>query len=279
MRWDNNARLGLAAAVGLLAATLPAAGAAAQFFPGGPTFTHPLAHPRPTALYGRVLSVSRGESAFGAEREAEAGAGATIAVMRLGGGARPMSLGLGLGVVARFSLDDPRSALISTDWTVGLHAAAHLARWRLDLNVYHESSHLGDEYLDRFDAARVDWTREVGSVWASRSLGEAFTLHAQVSYALLDELDLARGAGGLGVDYRGRLGSALGATVRPIAGVYFESQAFARWRVTSTGRVGVALDSGGRSVSISLVALDGLSSQRQFFGNRSRYVGLELRFD
>ena len=35
-----------------------------------------------------------------------------------------------------------------------------LGAWAVTVEVYHESSHLGDEYEDRFDAKRVDWTRE-----------------------------------------------------------------------------------------------------------------------
>ena len=42
-----------------------------------------------------------------------------------------------------------------------------LGAWTLTGELYHESSHLGDEYGDRFDADRLDWTREVASGWVS----------------------------------------------------------------------------------------------------------------
>ena len=72
-----------------------------------------------------------------------------------------MSLGFGTQVYGRFSLQDPKSALISNDWVVGLNTTASLGAWTLTGEVYHESSHLGDEYGDRFDVDRLDWTREV----------------------------------------------------------------------------------------------------------------------
>jgi hypothetical protein len=34
-----------------------------------------------------------------------------------------------------------------------------------------------------------------------------------------------------------------------------------------------------RPESLALIAHDGLSTQRQFFGEESRYVSLEVRFD
>ena len=66
--------------------------------------------------------------------------------------------------------------------------------------MYHESSHLGDEYGDRFDAERLDWTREV-----LRRLGRlqqrAVALHGERSYALRDELRLERAGSALGLDF------------------------------------------------------------------------------
>lgn len=247
--------------------------------PRAAAFEYPLAHARPNGIYGRVLSVGRGESRFGAEREAEVGIGETFPVFALSSGRLPVTVGLGVGVAARFSLDDPRTAMVSSDWVVGVHTTADAGPWRFDLHLYHESSHLGDEYAERFGVPRVDWTREVASLWASRHFGR-LTAHGNFSYTLIDGLDLERPAFSAGLDYRGGTGGLLGGRLGLVAGLYLESTAYARWRVTSSARLGVELQStAGRSVAISLVGLDGLSSQRQFFRERSQYVGLELRFD
>lgn len=247
-------------------------------FPRTPAFEYPIAHPRPAALVGRLLSVSRGESLYGPEREAEASVGDVVPVLALAQGRTPVTLSLGLGVTGRFSLDDPRSALISTDWVVGIHTTVDLAPWRLDLHLYHESSHLGDEYAERFDARRIDWTREVASLWVRRTIG-SFAVHGSAHYTLIDELSLPRAAAGAGVDYRGPAAKALGGTLRPVAGVYTESTAYSDWTFTTSARAGAELGAGGRAMAISVVYLNGMSTQRQFYAARSRYLGFELRFD
>ena len=151
----------------------------------------------------------------------------------------------------------------------------------LGFEVYHESSHLGDEYSDRFDAPRLDWTREVAALWLTYGPGP-LRITGTVSYALIDELDVERPAAGLAADYEGRpFGRLLGGAVRPVGGVFFEGAAATSWRVSTSAKLGVALTrpGGGREIGIALIAHDGLSTQRQFFRRESRYIGGELRFD
>ena len=135
-----------------LAALLHATAAAAQqrLFPTVRSFELPEASPRVHGLVGRLISARRGDSRFGQEHEGEVVLGENFPIVTLQGGPRPIVLGFGSQVYGRFSLTDPKSALISTDWVVGINTTAALDRWALTLEVYHESSHLGDEYGDRF---------------------------------------------------------------------------------------------------------------------------------
>jgi hypothetical protein len=140
---------------------------------------------------------------------------------------------------------------------------------------------LGDEYSDRFGAMRLDWTREVAAAWVSYGRGPV-RLTGNLSYVLIDELDLDRPGGALAADYEGRpFGRLLGAPVRAVGGVYFEGWAATSWRVSTSAKLGIALSrsDGGRQIGLALIAHDGLSTQRQFFRRESRYVGGELRFD
>jgi len=268
-------------ALAFLAWTASAPPAAAQriLFPEVAPFETPLADPRPAGIYGRLLDVRRGESLYGPEREAEAAAGESFPVLALSRSANPVVIGMSLGVAARFSLDDPRSALISTDWTVGIRGRATPGPWVVDLHLYHESSHLGDEYADRFEASRIDWTREVGTLSLGRRLG-AITAYGRLSYTLIDELSLEPWAAAVALDFRARGSRRLfGAELRPVAGLFVDGAAYANWKLTTVARAGVELAGGTRALAISLIGLDGLSTQRQFFSQRSRYFGLELRFD
>ncbi|MGH7534450.1 MAG: DUF1207 domain-containing protein [Gemmatimonadales bacterium] len=259
------------------------ADAAAQerIFPRVPSFELPQASPRVHGLVGRILSLRRGESRFGRETEAEVALGENVPVLALRRGERPITLGFGSQVYGRFSLGDSQSALISNDWVVGLNTTASLGAWALTLELYHESSHLGDEYRNRFQVDRVDWTREVAVGWASYSTG-SWRFTGSLSYVLIDELDLDRPGGSFGIDFRGRDGvTVLGGTLRPVGGLFLQAEGATSWRVSSSAKLGVALAArdGGRAVGIALIAHDGLSTQRQFFRTESRYLGAELRFD
>lgn len=250
-----------------------------RIFPSVPSFERPEASPRVHGLAGRVISAQRGDSRFGKEAEAEVALGENFPVLALRRGARPITLGFGSQVYARFSLADARNALISNDWVVGLNSTAILGAWALTVETYHESSHLGDEYEDRFGAKRLDWTREVLAAWASYTSGP-WRITGSASYVLMDELRLERPGGSFGVDFRTPHGSGR-AAIRPVGGVYLDASAATSWRVSTSFKAGVVLQAapGSREIGLAVIAHDGLSTQRQFFREESRYLGLEVRFD
>jgi hypothetical protein len=227
-----------------------------------------------------LISARRGDSRFGQEHEGEVVLGENFPLVALKGGRRPIVLGFGSQVYGRFSLSDPKSALISTDWVVGLNTTAAADPWALTLEVYHESSHLGDEYGDRFPGDRLDWTREVLAGWASYVTG-VWRFTAGASYVLDDQLKLPASAGSLGLDFHGKSRRFLGGQVRPVAGLFTEAEAATRWRMSTSAKLGVAFATGGvgHDIGLGLIAHDGLSTQRQFFRQESRYIGVELRFD
>jgi hypothetical protein len=252
-----------------------------RLFPPVPSFELPEASPRVHGLVGRLLAARRGDSRFGREGEAEVALGENIPLLALRQGPRPITLGFGSQVYARFSITDPKSALISNDWVVGFNGTALLDAWSFTLELYHESSHLGDEYEDHFNASRLDWTREVAVGWASYSTGP-WRLTGSFSYTLVDQLGLDRPGSSVGVDYRPKSdGHLLGSAVRPVLGVFFDANAATAWRVSSSAKAGVALETtpGGKEIGFAVIGHTGLSTQRQFYREESRYVGVEVRFD
>lgn len=267
-------------ALGLVAAAPVAVAAQGRLFPRIRSFELPEASPRVHGIFGRLLSARLGDSEFGREPEAEVGLGENFPVLALRRGPRPISLGFGTEVYGRFSMGDSRSALISNDWVVGLNTTAELGPWSLTAEIIHESSHLGDEYGERFDASRLDWTREVASAWVSYSTGP-WRLTGNVSYVVIDELDLARPGAAVAVDFHGPgSGRFLGAAIRPIGGVFVDGSAETAWRLSLSAKLGVGVAApSGREIGLALIAHDGLSTQRQFFRRESRYLGAELRFD
>jgi hypothetical protein len=258
----------------------PVTGSAQQrLFPSVRSFELPEASPRVHGFVGRLLSARRGDSRFGQEHEGEAILGENFPLVALRGGRDPIIFGFGSQVYGRFSLTDPKSALISTDWVVGVNTTAAFNAWAFTLELYHESSHLGDEYGDRFPSDRLDWTREVAAGWASYTRG-VWRFTAGTSYVLRDALHLPAPGGSLGIDYHGRSRQVLTGQGRPIAGLFVEGDAATKWRLSSSAKLGVAFVTGANhDFSISLIAHDGLSTQRQFYRQESQYLGMELRFD
>jgi len=227
------------------------------------------------------MHVGRGESAFGAEWEGEAALGEIWPLLALSRGRLPVTLHLGTEAYGRFSLGDAASSMISNDWQVGLVLTADVARWRLALDAYHESSHLGDEYRDRFSAPRVNWSREIVGLWATRRAGQvAMTVNA--SYAVIQVLDVGPAAMSAAIDYQGKPGSVVGGgAARLILALNADLQEYTDWEATFSGRAGVrfADPAGRRGFALLLTWLDGISPQKQFYLQKSRYVGVEVRFD
>lgn len=251
------------------------------FLPGDvQTFEFPLASPRTSAMVGRVIYVSRGESKFGAEWEGEPALGEIWPLLALGRGKVPLTLHLGTVVYGRFSLGDQASALISNDWHVNLLLTADFRKLRLALEAYHESSHLGDEYRDRFPGPRVNWSREILGVWARYQIGRA-QVSGNVSYAAIDAADVGPGAAVIAAEHYGKRGAILGGTAQTILAVHAEAQEYTNWGVTWSGRAGIRLMDpiGRRGFAFLLTYMDGYSNQRQFFREKSRYAGVEVRFD
>lgn len=279
-------RIGTHAWVALLALSIQPLQAAAQagaqerLFPAVPSFELPAASPRVHGLVGRLLSSRRGDSRFGRATEAEVSLGENLPLVALRRGDYPITLGGGSQVYGRFSLSDSKTSLISSDWIVGINTTLALRPWDLTLELTHESSHLGDEYIRRFEATRLDWSRETAAAWASYSIGP-WRATGTMSYALIDELRLDPGGAALGLDYRGRARRVLGGSAHPVAGLFLEAAGETRWRVSTSLRLGIAFPGRerDRELAFSLIAHDGLSTQRQFFREPSRYLGAELRLD
>lgn len=252
--------------------------AQSRLFPSIEPFEYPLASPRAATLAGRIISHSLGETQFGDEVEAEVVLGEDFPLYALRRGPDPLTLGFGVQTYARFSLDDPKSSLISNDWVVGFNLHQQLAAWDFTLQLYHESSHLGDEYAESFGVTRIDWSRAAFSAWAGWGRGP-LTVRANLQRVVIDQMDLSPWGAAFAIDYAGNSTSILGAGVRPVAGLFVDGWSETEWTLSPSARLGVGFPgSGGRELRISFIAHSGLSTQRQFFREKSRYVGVELEF-
>ncbi len=254
--------------------------AQSRLLPDTPTFSYPLASPQAEGLVGRIVETSVSDNALGPGLEADIRIGKIFPLLALQGGGNPLHLGFGVQVGGRFSLHDDKSSLLSSDWWVGFNLTKRWAKWDATLQLYHESSHLGDELAEIDSVTRRDWTPDAVAGWVGRQLG-SFRLAGSVSYVYKGLPDLAPLAVAAGLDWYGPRFT-LGATpVQVIAGVFGDAAGRTDWHVSVMGRLGIMFGSadGRRSLSISFIAYDGVSLQRQFFDQFTRFLGGELRID
>src|SRR5205807_80787 len=100
------------------------------------------------------------------------GFGQTIGILR----ARDWQLSIAAGVFSQFDLSSTTADLMNTDYLVGLPVAYRRGNTAMRLRVYHQSSHLGDEYMIHAHAQRVDLSFEAAELLVARELADPLLL-------------------------------------------------------------------------------------------------------
>ncbi len=151
-----------------------------RLLPGGNLAPVIRADPREPAVGAKLLGVLEAVSRFGTGIEGEAAVGYSLPFLLLSGESPDHATVLGLqgGVFGRFLMETAARELISTDWVF----AIPLIIWRggnwYRFRYRHFSSHLGDEYIEVFNAERSDFSRDAIEVTAYRKLTSGFSAYA-----------------------------------------------------------------------------------------------------
>ena len=172
---------------------------------------------------------------------------------------------------ARFDLVSESFDLLNTDFIGGAAAGYQWGADSLELFFYHQSSHLGDEILDRDERERIDYGREtIRFLWSHE--WNRFRFYGGPSYhihALPEELDrklwLQAGA-----EYRFFIKN------RPlfIAGD-FQSREEHDWSVNASGQIGFELGNPEKTSNRQWIfgeAFAGYSNMGQFWDRWERYL-------
>jgi hypothetical protein len=119
--------------------------------PTGDVFCPLLADPKGSQSFASWERVST-RSSFGTDI-GSIGLADRFGLVRWGGPVAGDGLQLGLegGIYAQFDLASPSYDLINADYTFGIPLTYRIAGFSTRLRVYHQSSHLGDEFLLRAD--------------------------------------------------------------------------------------------------------------------------------
>jgi len=269
----------------ILTATLPAATAAEVTpLPEKDLFRPLLADPKEPRFQAGIQWVN---SDLNDTRVGAVGFGENFGIARWQGrhANEAWQLNLSAAVFAQFDLDAPSSDLLNADYIVGFPVSYRNDRWSVRVRVYHQSSHLGDEFLLRVHPDRVNLSFEsletqVSYEWESwRAYGGGeYLIHREPQ-----ELD--PGILHAGVEYRssdpiwhiGTLGAA-----RLVGALDAKSWEQHDWGAAWSLKLGLEFrpqretEGHGRYWQLLLELYDGPSPYGQFYTYEVRYWGLGL---
>lgn len=189
--------------------------------------------------------------------------------------------GIQAGVFSDFNLDASSSDLINTDFIGSAYSSLRVGEFSAFGRIYHQSSHLGDEFLLRTRIQRVNLSYEGADL--------------RLSYELPYGVRLYGGGGGLfhrepsslkpwstqyGIEFRSpwRMDFAM---MRPVAAADFKNFEENNWSTDISARAGVQFDSLnvlGRNLQILVEYFNGHSPSGQFYKEKIEYFGLGAHF-
>lgn len=252
--------------------------------PAGHLFKPLLADPR-WAHFSAAYRNFRNDN-FDGRNIASVSFGETIPIYRrnLGQSIAQWEVGLQGGVFSDFNLGASSSDLVNSDFIASIYSSIRAKQFSAFGRIYHQSSHLGDEFL----------LRKAGSAFERVNLSyEGVDL--RLSYEFPYGVRLYGGGGGLfhkepsalkvwmvqyGAEFRSpwRIGSA---PVRPILAADFKNFQENNWSTDISARAGIEFENLqvlGRKLQLLFEYFDGHSSSGQFFKNKVEYIGVGAHY-
>lgn len=248
-------------------------------FPVGDLFRPLIADPKQPQFFMSYLSMTTPVEQISA---ASVGYGETFGLYRwpgarVGDGWQLSFFG---GLFAVFNLDAPSSDLINADYLVGLTVTNGSGPWSTRYRLYHQSSHLGDEFLlNQPSITRINYSIEAVDAILSYEW-DRVRVYGGAGYLIgRDPGSLEPGYVETGVEYRGqRLRWGLGRLIGAIDLRSFEEQ---NWRTARSIKAGIEVgqrDAGRRRVRLLAEYYSGPSPIGQFFDTEIRYAGAGVYF-
>jgi Protein of unknown function (DUF1207) len=224
----------------------------------------------------------------GSTNVAAVGYGERFGLLRIRGENKGEGLQFGIigGLFAQFDLGAPSSDLINADYTIGGTATYRQRANSYRLRFYHQSSHLGDEFVLRLNPTRINLSYESLEFIYSRDWGEQrdWADHPQWRGYAGGEYFLRRDPSNLGpasvhagLEYYGN--EALLRTGRLVAGLDVKSYEENDWKADFSLKAGLEFGKPGplgRTFRILGEGYRGFSPHGQFYNDRIRYFGVGL---
>ena len=192
---------------------------------------------------------------------------------------RRWEISVAAGVFSQFNLGTRSIDLINTDFTIGFPLGYRAGAGSLRLKLYHQSSHLGDEFILNTNPTRVNLSFEAVELLASREFGEVRAYGGGEYIVRHEPADLKPGLLHAGVEFRPRsIGLGRG---RMIAAIDAKSSQERKWRVGWSGRVGLEVrvpmqGTAVRRFSVQLQGYTGPAPYGQFYQENVRSLGVGI---
>ena len=248
------------------------------FLPGGNLFEPLIADPRwPRFSIGYRYFIDEARNVTWATF------GETIAVYRDRGpydGA--WEVGFQAGVFSLFDLDSPSFDLVNSDFLAALHAAYRLGDLSTFLRVFHQSSHLGDEFLLRNRIDRINLSFEGLDLKLSYTLFDWLRLYGGGAYLFhRDPSDLRPWSTQAGFELQTPWRFWADST-RFVTALDVQNREENKWSTEVSVRGGLQFERPqrfGRKISLLVEYYKGHSPNGQFFNSKVEYFGPGLHLD
>jgi hypothetical protein len=254
-------------------------------FPRGNLFAPLIADPKQPRLLGAFADVHFPTRAM---TVAAAAVGEDVGILRWPTKQGGVQVGLAGGIFAQFDLDAPSKDLVNADYLIGLPLTF---RWRLvsaRVEVYHQSSHLGDEYLLHQAASRLNLSMESVALLVAVEPASRWRLYGGGEYLMgRDPVTLGRTLERVGLEFRGGgVPLHLGAMGRahPIMAIDLRSWEQHDWLPALSFNAGLHFrpdhaspEWSGRTWSLLFVLYRGPSPYGQFYSETISYTGAALQ--
>jgi hypothetical protein len=249
----------------------------AETFPTGNLFRPLLADPKQAQFFA---SIDRFKSSGKRYTMASVGFGETFGMYRFFGSREGDGLQLSVegALFAQFNLNTTSYDLINADYTIGIPVTYRYGDNSLRFRIYHQSSHLGDEFLQSLNPPeRVNLSYEAIDLIYSREW-RGWRVYGGGEYLVHKEpADLRPMSAHWGIEYRGS--KPLVWNGRPIAGVDMKSFEEHNWAINTSVKAGLEFghpNPGQRRLRLMAEWYKGFDPRGQFYNNKVEYYGMGI---
>ncbi len=193
-------------------------------------------------------------------------------------------IGLQAGVFAIFDLDAESLDLVNADYWVGIPVSYRYEDISALLRVFHQSSHLGDEFLLRSRIDRVNLSYESVDAKLSYDFNRWLRIYSGGGFIFNKEpSDLDPWSTQFGLEIEGP-SAYLGNMVRPVAGLDIKSWDENDWDADISLRLGIQIEKAemlgttAKKIQFMLEYFQGHSPNGQFYERLVEYIGLGTHF-